>query len=51
MKYKVQKLAVDSDGIVDIPEGWIPLEYRKTFMSASDRGNYIDGEIIVLEPL
>lgn len=51
MKYKVQKLNIDSDGNVDIPKGWIPLSYKETLVLPSCRANYIDAEIIVLEPI
>lgn len=55
MKYKVQKLSVDTNGIVDIPEGWIPIKYEEILTLVPGRGtfgeNVIRTDIIVLEPL
>lgn len=56
MKYKVQTLYVDKEGIVDIPKGWIPIKYEETLETQSSIGTwtgnkYIKREIIALEPL
>jgi len=54
MKYKIQMLAVDKDGNVEIPEGWIPLSYKEVLVipsSSTPGGSYLSKEIIVLEPI
>lgn len=55
MKYKIQTLVVDSFGEVDIPEGWIPLNYVERLVSTSGKGTYEDTyterQLIVLEPI
>jgi hypothetical protein len=56
MKYKVQTLIVDSFGNVDIPEGWIPLNFIEKIVSTLSGGTTCGGtykqrELIVLEPV
>lgn len=57
MKYKVQTLVIDSFGEVDIPEGWIPLNYVEKLIPSSSIGigiseeSYVERELIVLEPI
>ncbi len=56
MKYKIQTLYVDKDGIVDVPEGWIPVKYEETLETQSSIGTwggktYTKREIIALEPI
>lgn len=55
MKYKIQTLIVDSFGNVDIPEGWIPLNYVDKYVSTYGRGTYgethMERELVVLEPI
>jgi hypothetical protein len=56
MRYKVQTLYVDSEGIVDIPTGLIPIKYEETLETTSEIGTWggirhIKREIIALEPL
>jgi hypothetical protein len=55
MKYKIQTLIVDSFGNVDIPEGWIPLNFTEKFISTSGGGTcggtYKRHELVVLEPI
>lgn len=56
MRYKVQTLYVDKEGIVDIPKGWIPIKYEETLEIQSSIGTwggtrFTKREIIVLEPL
>ena len=56
MRYKVQTLYVDKEGIVDIPKGWIPIKYEETPEITSEIGtwggiSYIKREIIALEPI
>jgi len=55
MKYKVQTLVVDNFGVVDIPEGWIPLNYVERLVPRSGSGTYeetyTERELIVLEPI
>ena len=56
MKYKVQILYVDKEGIVDIPKGWIPIKYEQTWETSlgsgtGGGGSFISKKIIALEPL
>jgi len=56
MKYKVQTLYVDSKGIVDVPKGWIPIDYKEILEMQSSIGTwegrrYAKREIIALEPI
>lgn len=55
MKYKVQTLIVDSFGNVDIPDGWIPLNFSEKMISTFSRetcgATYKQQESIVLEPI
>jgi len=56
MKYKVQILYVDKEGIVDVPEGWIPIKYEETLETQSSIGTwegirFTKREIIALEPI
>ena len=56
MRYKVQTLYVNKEGIVDIPEGWIPIKYEERLECQSSIGTwegirFTKREIIALEPL
>lgn len=55
MRYKIQTLVIDSFGEVDIPEGWIPLNYVEKLISSYGKGTneetYVERELIILEPI
>lgn len=51
MKYKITKLEIDSDEIVDIPDDCIPIKYNVKFVQTTGHGTQYVRELIILQPI